>query len=402
MKTARSVGRRSLWDVVVHVTAYRYFGLVRANRLSLVCCAFAIALWPAHAAPPHVEKMNMFVGEAKVLDNLNVKRIVVGNANLMRVRILNGGQLLIIAEKEGSTSLHLWHADGSESDMNVRIAKDDHEVRVRLEKMIYMDVKIVEFRKSALKTLGVDWKKSIDGPVFGTAGDALSNGLFRGSTTNDTFRSLPKAVKPFQTYFGIATEITSTINYLASTGDAYALAEPRLSSLNGTEAKFLAGGQLPIPIRNANGEITVEFKDFGIILDILPLADDSGVIATKIKTEVSSVDPSLTVLGVPGFLTRRTETQLNVREGETIVISGLVNSEMTEDINKIPGLGDIPVLGHLFKSTNFKDQKTELVIFVTPRIFSPETNAAEIARTKERTEKRAKELEQRLRFGLAE
>jgi len=356
------------------------------------------------AAPPQQQKIDMFVGETKVLDDIAVKRIAIGNGGLLKARILTDRQLLLIAEKEGSTTVHLWHPDGRESSLNIRISKNDPEVRVRLEKMVHMDVRIVEFRKSALQTLGIDWQKSIDGPTFAAAGDWQTSTLFRGASSNPIFENLPNAVKPYQAYFGVATAVTSRINILASNGDAAVLAEPKLSCRNGGKAKFLAGGELPIPVRGANGEITVQFKDFGIILDINPFADDSGVIAAKIKTEVSSVDQSINVLGVPGFLTRKTETEMNVRENETIVISGLVNADMAKDANKIPLMGDVPILGHLFKSTNFREQTTELVIFVTPRIFTPETpeNRKTIESTNQRLRKALPALDKRLEYGIAD
>lgn len=346
----------------------------------------------------------MFVGEAKVLENITVKRIAIGNGSVLRARILGDRQLLLIGEKEGSTTVYLWHPDGRESNINVRISKEDPEVRVRLEKMIHMDVKIVEFRTSALQTLGIDWQKSMDGPTLAVAGDFQTSTLFRGASANPIFKNLPNAVKPFQAYFGIASSITSSINYLGSNGDAFTLAEPRLSCRNGGQAKFLAGGQVPIPIRGTTGEITVQFKDFGIILDIYPFADESGIITTKIKTEVSSVDQSITVLGVPGFLTRKTETEMNVRENETIVISGLVSADMAKDVGKIPGFGDVPILGHLFKSTNFRDKNSELVIFVTPKIFTPESveNRRAIDDANRRIQQTLPSQDKRLQFGISD
>lgn len=379
--------------------------MTRVERAAIVTVAmmgWLSVFSTSEAATAENRKLNMFVGETKVLENVAVKRIAIGNGALLKARVLTEGQLVLIAEKEGSTSVHLWHPDGRESSINVRITKDDPEVRVRLEKMIHMDVKIVEFRKSALKTLGIDWQKSIDGPTLAVAGDWRNSTLFRPEPTNPMFSNLPNSVKPFQTYFGIATSVTSRINYLASTGDAFSIAEPRLSCRNGGQAKFLAGGQLPIPVRGVNGEITVQFKDFGVILDINPYADDSGVIAARIKTEVSSVDQSINVLGVPGFLTRRTDTEMNVRENETIVISGLVTADMAKDVGKVPGLGDLPILGHLFKSSNFRDQSTELVLFVTPKIFTPQSAAHRqtIEDTEQRAQKHLKLFDKRLRHGI--
>ncbi len=379
--------------------AVRWIGLVLRGIAAL--CIVAPAAVNAAAA---VRKLDLFVGEVTVLQDIAVDRIAVGNGKLLKVEILPNRQLLLIAEQEGSTSLHLWHKDARESHYNIRIAKSDPEVRLRLEKMIHMDVKIVEFRKQALKQLGIDWQKSIDGPVVATAGDFRSSTLFRGSSANPIFSNLPNAVRPFQTYFGIATEITSRINFLAADGEAAILAEPKLSCRNGGEAKFLAGGQLPIPVRGAQGEVTVQYKDFGVILNINPYADDSGLIAARIQTEVSSVDESVRVLDVPGFLTRRTETEMNVRENETIVISGLLNAQTARDANKVPGLGNIPILGRLFRSDDFRDQRTELVIFVTPKIYTPDSdlNRATLERAQARRDTRLEHIDKRLKFGIVD
>ncbi len=349
-----------------------------------------------------LNKFDMFVGEIKVMDEMDIDRVAIGNGALLKVKILPKSQLLIIAEKEGSTSLRLWHKDGRQNALNIRIAAQDPERRVRLEDMIKMDVKIIEFRKAALKSLGINWQKSIDGPTAAFAKDWAANDLFRGSSQNEIFDDLPNRVSPLQGYFGIATEITSRINYLASNGDAFTLAEPNLSCINGGSAEFLAGGEVPIPIRGPNGEIVITYKKYGIQLEIKPVAGPNGVISAELMTEVSQLDQSVNVMGAPGFLTRRTSTQMNVHDKETIVISGLLNSENAKDVNKVPLLGDIPVLGHLFKSTDFRDSQTELAIFVTPRIVYADTqsNVEKIAEMKARSEKRVEVMKEQLEFNI--
>ena len=349
------------------------------------------------------QNIDMYVGEVKVLEGINLDRVAIGNGKLLKVNTLPRSQILLIAEGEGNTSLYLWDKNGTRYALSVRITKNDPNLRVRMEKMIYMDVKIIEFRKSALTNMGIDWQKSINGPSALTAGDFIGNPLFRGGNTG-AFASLPNKVRPFQTYFGIATEITSRINMLASDGNAYILAEPKLSCKNGGKAKFLAGGELPIPVRGSNGETTVQFKDFGIKLDISPVVDDNGVVSAHILTEVSQVDQSVDVLGVPGFLTRRTETDMNVKQNETIVISGLLSGDQSKDANKLPGLGDIPILGHLFKSSEFRNNRSELVVFVTPRIIdaNSELNKKEVERARKVRDERLKQIDERLGFGLVD
>jgi len=353
-----------------------------------------------------LDKLDMFIGEIKVLENIKVNRIAIGNGNLIKVKILPKSQLLVIAENPGSTSVRLWYKDGHEQELSIRILEVDPERRFRLEDMIKMDVKIIEFRKSALKKLGINWQNSINGPIGGYVKDWSANDYYRINPSEgaDFGDLLPNRVSPAATFFGIATSITSKINFMASNGDAFTLAEPNLSCINGGKATFLAGGEVPIPIRGSNGEVVVEYKEYGIRLEIAPEASSDGVISTQIITEVSQVDPSVSVLGIPGFLTRRTETQMNVRDKETIVISGMLNSENSKDVDKIPLLGDIPIIGHLFKSTSYRDTQTELAIFVTPTIVSAQskTNINRINSFRKRGEKRIKLIEDKLDIGLVD
>ena len=404
--------------------------------------------------------LDIFAGEAKTINVPGVTRIAVGNGKLVSVSAIGSGQVLMLGESPGETSIHFWSKGGKETDLRVNVLPTDsgrllQEVngmlsgvknvssrivadkivlegdnvsdetqeklkeivkrypqvvnfvgKVGWENMIYMDVKVVEFRKNALDEIGINWQKSIAGPTFATAGDFHTNNLFRANAAPDTWNndgqkvSLPLNVKPFKTYFGLVTEITSRLNFLESNGDAYTLAEPKLSCRSGGEAKFLAGGEVPIPVTSALGQTQVIFKQYGVVLNIKPVADSTGTVFAKIKTEVSAIDPSVVVLGVPGFLTRSTETEINVHEGETLVISGLLSNDASKDTDKVAGLGDIPVLGSLFRSSNFRNKKTELLVFITPRIVSAksEENKAQI----ESTEKRLAQSTEKLRARVIE
>lgn len=317
------------------------------------------------------QNIDLFAGQVEVLAKVAVKRVAVGNGGVIQAEVLKSGELLVIAKSPGSTSLRLWHKDGNQSDYNIRVSEQDPERRFPMEKMVRMKVKMVEFRKSALGKLGIDWGDSINGPTFATAGDVIGNNLFRPAA--EGFADLPNTVAPFSTYFGIASNITSRINFMATNGDAVTLAEPVLSTTNGGTASFLAGGEVPYPTRDANGASKIEFKDYGIKLDIAPEIDANGNVRAFVETEISQIDAALSVQGTPGLLTRRAQTQVNVRSGETIVISGLLSSEQSTDIDKLPGLGNLPILGNLFKSKNVRNSVSELVIFVTPEIIDPQS-----------------------------
>ncbi|MEE9552629.1 MAG: type II and III secretion system protein, partial [Gammaproteobacteria bacterium] len=168
--------------------------------------------------------------------------------------------------------------------------------------------------------------------------------------------------------FGLITEIISTINLLEQTGDVIILAEPRLSARSGGTAEFVAGGEIPVVTSSLAGT-NVEYKEFGIILEISPVVDDENNINATVSTEVSSINESLP-LDPPAFLTRKTSTEVHMQDGETLVLSGLVSRNLAENIEKLPFLGDIPILGQLFRSTEWKNSLTEMVIFVTPTVFN--------------------------------
>jgi pilus assembly protein CpaC len=160
-----------------------------------------------------------------------------------------------------------------------------------------------------------------------------------------------------------------------SNGDAGVLASPELATRSGGEAKFLAGGQVPLPVTSPTGQISVTFKDYGIKLNVMPVVDDNNLIQAKLETEVSSIDPSVRVQGIPGFLTRSTSSDINLKSGQTIVLSGLVNQDLSNNINKFPWLGDVPILGVFFKSKNFQANRSDLVMFVTPTVVDPSSTA---------------------------
>lgn len=315
--------------------------------------------------------VDMFAGQVKVLGHVDVTRVAIGNGDIIRAEVLKTGELLVIAQSAGSTSLRLWHTDKKQSDFNIRVSEHDPETRVRMETMVRMRVRMIEFRKSALGKLGIDWSDGTTGPGFAIAGDALGNNYFRPAAEGLS-ATLPNTVKPFQTYFGIASNITSRINFLASTGDATTLAEPVLSTTSGGNASFLAGGEIPYPSISESGQTTVQFKEYGIKLNVSPVIDPFGNVRTSVETEISQLDPAVSVQGAPGLLTRKAQTQVNVRSGETIVISGLLSSDSSKDVDKIPGIGNLPVIGHFFRARNARNSVSELVIFVTPEIVMPQ------------------------------
>ncbi len=242
-------------------------------------------------------------------------------------------------------------------------------------KMVLMNIKITEFNKNYSDTLGIAWQNQIAGPSAAFALDGATNSVFRTPLTastatlagNPTGLTAGNAISALG-YFGIAAEITSRINLAVSSGNAVILAEPRLAARSGGEATFLAGGEFPIEISNINGT-TVEFKQFGIQLNVKPTVDRDNNVRANVETELSAVDQSVAVNGIPGLISRKTTADVILASGETLVMSGLINQEFSKDTSGLKFLSEIPILGALFRSKTFRDKKSELVIFVTPSVF---------------------------------
>jgi len=164
-------------------------------------------------------------------------------------------------------------------------------------------------------------------------------------------------------------------------GLAKVLAEPTLTTLTGQEAKFLSGGQFPIPVQGTLGQVTIEYKDFGVALDFIPVVLESGRINLKLSISVSqlvstsslgiSTNNTNSVLVIPSLTVRSASGTVELADGQTIGLAGLLNDSLTTAINKFPGLGEIPVLGALFRSQNYQKGDTELVILVTPHLAKP-------------------------------
>ena len=241
---------------------------------------------------------------------------------------------------------------------------------VAMKEMVYMNVQITEFSTNALENLGIQWDTSFNGFSAGFARNFISEGNLSVFDNNTSDLVLPNQVAGNLTgFFGIATRISSQINLSVQTGDALILASPNLSTRSGSEAEFLAGGEFPIPVPSGNGDIAIEFKQFGIKLKIKPEVAANGTVVADVETELSAIDQSVSVNGTPGLRSRQTKTQVSMQQGQTLAISGLVNKEFGHDINKFKWLGDIPILGRLFRSNNFRNNRSDLVIFITPQVF---------------------------------
>lgn len=241
-------------------------------------------------------------------------------------------------------------------------------------RQVMLEVKIAEMQRGLVRRLGFNLARIGSGGDFsiGTLG-----GLSTFSTDNNGVVnfSVPQAVSAVFG-FGIGNDLWQVVlDALKQHNLTKILAEPNLIAVSGQEANFLAGGEFPVPVQQSFGVTTVIFKKFGISLSFSPTVMGNGVISMKIAPEVSELSRAVGItsetITVPGVTTRRAETVVEVRDGQSFAIAGLLQDNITETIAKYPVLGEIPILGALFRSTNFIKNETELVIIITPRLIKP-------------------------------
>lgn len=259
---------------------------------------------------------------------------------------------------------------------------------------VLLQVKFAEVDRSALTQLGVNFVSNGAANTIGT----ISTGQYGGfgpatisqststnssggtTTTNSGVQSINNVLNLFvfrpDIHFGAVIEALQTKNLLQI------LAEPNLIAVNGKEASFLAGGQFPFPIvQPGNGftAVTISFKEFGVRLQFTPVIMPNGYIHLKVAPEVSTLDfaNALTISGftVPALSTRRAETEFELQDGQSFVIAGLMDNRVTDIYNKIPGLGDIPILGNFFRSKSAQKSNSELMVLCTVRRISPSVEA---------------------------
>ena len=253
---------------------------------------------------------------------------------------------------------------------------------------VMLKVKVAEISRSAGKDLGVSIGLLGTGDNVRPFVDTGSNIRLDDEPGGSVFENLSPALGTFSGVFGAIFNIADSllldiqIDALESKGFARTLSEPNLVSLSGVEASFLAGGEVPIPVVGEEGEVTITFKPVGVNLNFLPIVLDNDLINVSVSAEVSQVDPGLSTVTegveVVGFQTRRATTTVELRDGQAFAIAGLLQEDFQDSVNQVPWLGDIPVLGSLFRSVNYQRGQTELVIFVSVHLVTPVNSDADL------------------------
>ncbi|MGE5469491.1 MAG: type II and III secretion system protein family protein [Bacteroidota bacterium] len=356
-----------------------------------------------------------------------VHRVAVGNGEVAEAKVLNSRELLLQGNRPGETSLLVWLKGGAAatsyrlqvnkaagvpagagaSDINLRASGDltilggtpqdmaQHDAARQVAQHaggdgkgavldttalpyggeVQIDVRVVEFSRKILKKAGLSLLSNKSGFTFGTFGPGELTKVQINSSGISTEATLPIS-QALNLVIGSASKnIVGILSVLEGNGFARTLAQPTLVAQSGRTANFLAGGEFPVPVPQALGQTTIQYKPFGIRLEVSPTVLAANRIALTVEPEVSDLnfENAITINGVavPSLTTRRAGTSIELGNGESFVIGGLVSQSVMKNINKIPGLGDIPVLGAFFKSVSLSREDKELLFIVTPRLVQP-------------------------------
>jgi pilus assembly protein CpaC len=373
-------------------------------------------------------EINLLLGELKVFPVDSPKRIAVGDPAIADVSIISNKEIMLMAKSVGSTSLIIWDKSDRSFSYTVHVAGKDMTATVRqleniLEVLNFKDVTvrpqvdriflmgnvsspeelkhlqeaISPFKADVVNLVSVKERKQmvqIEAEVLEvTKEDTLKLGLTWGGDTSGTGiveigSQLPTS--PVGNLPGVflsswtREQLNATINSLITDNKAKTLSSPRVVAVSGKEANILVGGEIPVVTTTAVGGGTttnVEYKPYGISLKIKPTVQDEDEIKTTLRAEVSEIDNVNAVvvegISIPALKTRTAETEVVLKSGFSLVIGGLIKNEESKNISRVPFLSKVPILGELFKSRDFSEGKTDLVITITPTIIKEQPKAQE-------------------------
>jgi pilus assembly protein CpaC len=244
---------------------------------------------------------------------------------------------------------------------------------------VNLRVKIAEVNRSLVKSIGINLLAKGSGSNFfagqGNPGSFPTTDPATGNVVPGVFNTIASGTTLGFAGKLLGLDIISSLDLAETDGLVTTLAEPNLTALSGETASFLAGGEFPVPISQSLGSITIEYKQYGVGLAFTPYVLADGRISMRVRPEVSELSNEGTIrlngFNVPALTTRRAETTVELGSGQSFMIAGLLRNANTNDVTKAPFLGDLPILGALFRSTKYRRAETELVIIVTPYLVRP-------------------------------
>ena len=395
------------------------------KRIGLLLAAAMLSFGSACAAEPVEVSLN----ESKYMAASGITRLAVGNPAIADVQLLSSGDFLLVGKKAGTTSLIVWSDGGRRTEYTVYVAGNDRgmasaiqdaigypKVHVQMMKdrvmlrgkvenqyehdtalkiaglytggdesgvidllemehpsQIRLEAQIIEIGSNYAKDLGIQyWSQTPEKQDETTTGITVGTaGIFYGG---EDFSSSRKHGGWLGSH---VANVNVTLQALINQGKARILSRPSITTLSGKNANILIGGRIPVPISDGNGNVSVDWREYGIRLNIEPKVDSEDKITSKVHAEVSTLDKASSVkidsYSIPGILSREADTEVNVHSGMTMVIGGLINSEDSKSISKIPLLGDLPIIGRFFQHTSKSRDKRELIILITPTLVSDDT-----------------------------
>jgi pilus assembly protein CpaC len=382
-------------------------------------------------------KLNVLVGKSVIVRSVEqVKRVSIADPGIANFVLISPNEIYVTGKATGTTNMTLWQDKGKYSIYDVEVGFDLSQLKQRLHEMlpeekdlrvmamnnsitlsgrvssaqnlsqalalarayapegkvdnlvevrgvhqVMLEVRVAEMQRSLARRLGVNFNYLTESGKFGIN---KLGGLTDLATGADSNIGLPGA--PFATVVSPAVNAlfrfnargatwTGFIDALKQDGLVRILAEPTLIALSGQSARFLAGGEFPVPVPQGLGTVAIEYKRFGVGLEFTPVVLGDKKINIKVSPEVSELDFTNAVqfggFVVPGLSTRRAETVVELGDGQSFAIAGLLRDTVRDAANKFPLLGDIPILGVLFRSRAFQKNETELIIIATPRLVKP-------------------------------
>lgn len=412
------------------------------KRIGLLLAAAMLSFGSACAAEPVEVSLN----ESKYMAASGITRLAIGNPAIADVQLLSSGDFLLVGKKAGTTSLIVWSDGGRRTEYTVYVAGNDRgmasaiqdaigypkvhvqmiEDRVMLRgkvenqyehdsalkiaglytggdgsgvidllemehpSQIRLEAQIIEINSDYTKNLGIQyWSQTPGSNSNSDSSTGNSNsgitvgtaGLFYGG---EDFSSNRKHGGWLGSH---VANVNVTLQALINEGKARILSRPSITTMSGKAANILIGGRIPIPVSDGNGNVSIDWHEYGMKLNIEPVVDSEDKITSKVHAEVSTLDYSHGVkidsFSVPGIATREAESEVNVRSGMTMAIGGLINSEDAKIVSKIPLLGDLPIIGRFFRHTSNTRDKREVIILITPTLVADDTPVPMSRRMKE-------------------
>ncbi|MBQ0794642.1 pilus assembly protein N-terminal domain-containing protein [Zhongshania sp.] len=389
-----------------------------------------LLLFPALGYADYPSNMPIEVGEVRTLQINGLTHVAIGDPSKVGYKTLENGELMIVGLEPGESSMQIWRNGGRKLLYKLKVQNRYVSESVRMARaltakisglkvysmdsrlvvegkinknnmasieavraltpdaifileerpfkrnpIIRVDAVLVEINDNDVQKLGIEWDTATSGPIYGFHKD-ITPGRFRifqedpDGTNEGIINAIPFGDSSFFQYFGITSHLASTLNFLQSSGQARILSAPKLTAVSGESASFHIGGQFPIPVINALGATTVERQDYGVILQVSPTIDD-GIINMEVTVDLSDIDPSVTVNGVPGTRNRKTQTVVQLEANQTVAISGLFATADSEATSGIPGLSKIPILKYLFGVEDKDSDNKQVVVLLTPKLISP-------------------------------